>query len=44
MDGLMSMMTDGKLWCPEWITVYQFVGAFRGKNLPPYIESLAHEG
>uniref|UniRef100_A0A914WEA1 Uncharacterized protein n=1 Tax=Plectus sambesii TaxID=2011161 RepID=A0A914WEA1_9BILA len=43
MDGLMNLMTDGKLWCPEWITVYQFVGAFRGKNLPPYIESLAHE-
>jgi len=42
-DGVMNQLTDNGNWQPEFITVYQFVSAFRGKHLPSYIESMAHE-
>ena len=39
----MNMLINNGDWEPEKISLFQFVGLFRGKHLTPFIENLAHE-
>ncbi|VDN01239.1 unnamed protein product [Thelazia callipaeda] len=42
-DTVMSLLTDKNKWEPEHITIFQFVGLFRGKHVISFVENLAHE-
>lgn len=44
MNTIMHLLTDDDQWNPKYVSVFQFIGAFRGKHILSYIESLAHEG
>ena len=39
----MNMLIKNGDWEPDKISLFQFVGLFRGKHLTPFIENLAHE-
>lgn len=45
MDNLLWLITDQGEWQPtDTITLFQFVGFFKDRDLPTLIESMAHEG
>lgn len=39
----MNLLVKTGDWEPHRISLFQFVGLFRGKHLTPFIENLAHE-
>uniref|UniRef100_A0A7E4UT25 PL48 domain-containing protein n=1 Tax=Panagrellus redivivus TaxID=6233 RepID=A0A7E4UT25_PANRE len=43
LDSIMNLLVTAGDWQPDQISLFQFVGLFRGKHLTPFIENLAHE-
>uniref|UniRef100_A0AC35FLQ6 FAM65 N-terminal domain-containing protein n=1 Tax=Panagrolaimus sp. PS1159 TaxID=55785 RepID=A0AC35FLQ6_9BILA len=43
LDTVMNLLVKTGDWEPHRISLFQFVGLFRGKHLTPFIENLAHE-
>lgn len=43
LDNVMNLLVNNGEWEPEKISLFQFVGLFRGKHLTSFIENLAHE-
>uniref|UniRef100_A0AC34RIF0 FAM65 N-terminal domain-containing protein n=1 Tax=Panagrolaimus sp. JU765 TaxID=591449 RepID=A0AC34RIF0_9BILA len=43
LENVMNLLVKNGDWEPDKISLFQFVGLFRGKHLTPFIENLAHE-